>query len=238
MKTPDDLVGLAYRGSDGAVTCVLCDCEMEFEHCGTCGGDGVEDAHEDDPINCSPGEEMPCRECHGKGGFYFCQTTACATHFCTQSQARHPRRGERSDMSLTAYTDISFVNRWTLDSNGELVRFFGWAIAIVSDSRLMAVKQGVEKCEDERTVTMETRAISLARAAWPDAKIVSDCLSATGYDAIAEPNDPFHQIVHFASRDALYTRLVTAGHSFKGRNKTAAAKMSRAIQNSEAAITP
>lgn len=137
---------------------------------------------------------------------------------------------------ITAYTDISFVNRWTVDSNGELVRFFGWAIAIKVDGRLEGVKQGVEPCQDENTVTMESHAISLARAAWPDATIVSDCASAKGYDLLADKNDPFHQIVHFASRDALYTRLVTAGHSFKGRHKTAALKFARSITKLEESV--
>lgn len=91
----EDLTGLAYRGSDGAVTCALCDYEMEWEHCATCGGDGTEDAYEDDPINCAPGEEMTCRECHGRGGFYFCQTSDCKTHFCRRILKAKPVRSSK-----------------------------------------------------------------------------------------------------------------------------------------------
>lgn len=140
---------------------------------------------------------------------------------------------------IHAHTDISFVNRWTADGNGDVVRFFGWAIAIKSDDgRLLAVKQGVEAAIDEDTVKMESRVIAIARAAWPESIIVSDCVSAKGYDQLADKNDPFHLVVHFASRDALYTRLVTAGHSFKGRNKTAALKYARSLQRVEESVAP
>lgn len=99
----DGLIGLGYRGSDGAVTCALCDIEMEWEDCQTCGGDGVEDAYEDDPINCSPGEEMPCRECRGRGGFWWCDNRDCKTHECRRilraKPARPSERGSNAEMS-------------------------------------------------------------------------------------------------------------------------------------------
>ncbi len=140
---------------------------------------------------------------------------------------------------IHAYTDISFVNRWTVDSDGELVRFFGWAIAIKGDDgKLIAVKQGVETVQDECTHNMESRAIAIARAILPDAIIISDCKTAAGYDQLANMDDPFHRIVHFASRDALYTRLVTAGHSFKNRNKIAAIRFAHSLRSVETEVLP
>jgi hypothetical protein len=120
------------------------------------------------------------------------------------------------------------------------VRFFGWAIVVKSsDGRLLGVKQGVCIADTDDTTGMETQAIAFARTTMPGVHtIISDCASAKGYDVLADKDDPFHQIAHFASRDALYTRLVTAGHSFKGRNKTAAEKMARALARVEETVLP
>ena len=137
------------------------------------------------------------------------------------------------------YTDISFVNRWTVDSDGELVRFFGWALAVrTKEGRLAMISQGVEASADESTTRMETRAIEIARAVYPTATIISDCKSAKGYDLLADKHDPFHQIVHYASRDALYTRLVTSGHSFKNRNKQAAIRFAHSMRSVEHEVLP
>lgn len=81
---PPPGVGLAYRGSDGAMTCFLCDCEMEWEECGACGGDGYFDGYEEDPNWYPPGEDVPCSQCGGQGGTYFCQTKECKTVSCTR----------------------------------------------------------------------------------------------------------------------------------------------------------
>ncbi len=74
-----DLLGAMYRGSDGAMTCALCHCEMEWEHCGDCGGEGWNDAYEDDPNYYQPGDTKPCHMCDGRGGSWWCETKDCKT---------------------------------------------------------------------------------------------------------------------------------------------------------------
>lgn len=76
--------GLGYRGSDGAMTCFLCDAEMDWAECSACGGDGFFDGYEEDPINYSPGEDVTCHQCGGEGGDYWCPTEACKTITCTR----------------------------------------------------------------------------------------------------------------------------------------------------------
>lgn len=76
--------GSAYRGSDGAMTCALCDTEMDWEDCSACGGDGYFDGYEEDPNWYAPGEEVPCSQCGGKGGDYWCVTDKCPTITCTR----------------------------------------------------------------------------------------------------------------------------------------------------------
>lgn len=41
--------------------------DAETDVCGMCGGDGVIDAHEDDPSWYEPGETKPCPQCGGAG---------------------------------------------------------------------------------------------------------------------------------------------------------------------------
>lgn len=74
-----DLLGAMYRGSDGAMTCALCHCEMEWEHCGDCGGEGWNDAYEDDPNYYQPEDTKPCHMCDGRGGSWWCETKDCKT---------------------------------------------------------------------------------------------------------------------------------------------------------------
>jgi len=76
--------GWAYRGSDGAMTCALCDCEMEWEDCSACGGEGFFDGYEEDPNWYAPGEDVPCSQCGGSGGDWWCQTKDCKTITCTR----------------------------------------------------------------------------------------------------------------------------------------------------------
>jgi hypothetical protein len=68
-----------YRGSDGAMTCALCDCEMEWYDCSACGGEGGHDGYEDDPLWYNPGDIVPCCQCGGEGGTWWCETTDCKT---------------------------------------------------------------------------------------------------------------------------------------------------------------
>ena len=79
-----DLVGLGYRGSDGAMTCLLCDYEMEWEDCSACGGDGFFDGYEEDPNWYQPGECVDCSQCAGQGGDYWCPNRECKTMVCTR----------------------------------------------------------------------------------------------------------------------------------------------------------
>lgn len=69
----------AYRGSDGAVTCCLCDSETEWRDCDQCGGDGFIELYEDDPINFGPDELGTCPSCSGNGGDHVCTTEKCPT---------------------------------------------------------------------------------------------------------------------------------------------------------------
>ena len=58
---PAGLLGAMYRGSDGAMTCALCHCEMEWVECQA----GCEDGY--DQVDLAP-----CSECGGQGGSWWC----------------------------------------------------------------------------------------------------------------------------------------------------------------------
>lgn len=88
------LVGHAYRGSDGAVTCCLCNYEMEWENCTCCGGDGYFDGYEEDPLWYDPGDDVPCQQCGGRGGDYWCPNSNCATHIAIKIHAQKPSGNE------------------------------------------------------------------------------------------------------------------------------------------------
>jgi len=131
-------------------------------------------------------------------------------------------------MNYFAYTDISFLNRLTPDSDGIPVYMFGWAIVIKTQEGLIGnIESGVETLERPSSVHAEAAAITKARKRWPGAIIMSDCAWAKGWDRLVDKNDPFHQVAHFASRSALYTRLFTAGHAVKGKLNTANKKLER-----------
>lgn len=74
-----DLLGAMYQGSDGAMTCALCNCEMEWGECADCGGEGGHDGYEEDPNWYQPGEISPCGMCSGQGGQWYCETDSCPT---------------------------------------------------------------------------------------------------------------------------------------------------------------
>ena len=81
---PPPGVGLGYRASDGAMTCFLCNTEMDWEECSACGGDGFFDGYEKDPNWYQPGECVDCSQCGGQGGDYWCPTDNCKTMVCTR----------------------------------------------------------------------------------------------------------------------------------------------------------
>ena len=71
--------GTAYRGCDGAVTCVLCHCEMDGDLCDSCCGDGFYDGYDDDPLWYDQGELVTCENCGGRGMLWFCCHQQCPT---------------------------------------------------------------------------------------------------------------------------------------------------------------
>ena len=74
--------GSAYRTPDGMLICCLCQCEMEWEDCSACGGDGFFDGYEEDPNWYQPGECVDCSQCGGEGGAHVCPTRDCKTFTC------------------------------------------------------------------------------------------------------------------------------------------------------------
>lgn len=63
---------------DEAIDSWVCDEHGEIDSpawvpCWSCGGEGGQDAHDDDAINYAPGEEWNgCDECRGNGGWNVC----------------------------------------------------------------------------------------------------------------------------------------------------------------------
>lgn len=72
-------VGLGLEARNGTVYCAACGEEAEWEDCWGCGGEGLVDAYELDPINCIPGEVEDCGDCGGQGGRSYCEHADCAT---------------------------------------------------------------------------------------------------------------------------------------------------------------
>ena len=90
--------GLAYRTPyddpyyGGAVCCLLCHEELDWEPCNSCAGDGYIDGYEDDPINYDPGEDVPCHLCNGEGGQHWGMNRECPTKFVTHIFKSYPSR--------------------------------------------------------------------------------------------------------------------------------------------------
>jgi DnaJ-class molecular chaperone len=53
-----------------ATTCLTCGDELEWEMCQSCGGEGVHDEYDNDPVNGH--EYETCYECKGEGGYLEC----------------------------------------------------------------------------------------------------------------------------------------------------------------------
>lgn len=61
-----------YDADDGPC-CDVCGCELEWDDCSQCSGEGYFDEYEYDAINYAPGEEFtPCCLCLGTGGGWYC----------------------------------------------------------------------------------------------------------------------------------------------------------------------
>jgi len=52
--------------------CPSCGCDLEWEECGRCGGEGWIDVYDDDPLWYDPGDMSPCLQCGGHGGWWVC----------------------------------------------------------------------------------------------------------------------------------------------------------------------
>lgn len=74
-----DLLGAGVEQPDGTVVCAACGYEAEWGECTACGGEGGHDGYEDDPNWYRPGEIVPCCQCDGGGGDWWCENRECAT---------------------------------------------------------------------------------------------------------------------------------------------------------------
>lgn len=72
-------VGVGARTDDGDVICDRCGCECEWSDCYAGCDDGYFDGYEEDPLWYDQGELVPCNECGGHGGSYFCDNKECST---------------------------------------------------------------------------------------------------------------------------------------------------------------
>ena len=52
--------------------CPVCGSDMDWADCDVCGGDGVLDAYEGDPLWYDEGDTEPCYQCGGTGGWWTC----------------------------------------------------------------------------------------------------------------------------------------------------------------------
>ncbi len=74
-----DWLGVGVRHEDGEVTCKLCGYECDWQECYAGCDDGYFDGYEEDPLWYDYGELVPCNECGGHGGSYWCDNKECKT---------------------------------------------------------------------------------------------------------------------------------------------------------------
>lgn len=77
--------------------CARCASSMEFEDCGSCGGEGITgpgELHEQDPLWYDEGDYEICHQCGGAGGWLLCMARA---EWCN----RHPLPGRIEIASST-----------------------------------------------------------------------------------------------------------------------------------------
>jgi hypothetical protein len=74
------LLHTGERQAYGEVICARCGWECEWADCYSGCEDGYYDGYEMDPLWYDFGEMVPCSECRGKGGSYWCENPECATH--------------------------------------------------------------------------------------------------------------------------------------------------------------
>lgn len=70
------LVGKCVTTEFGTI-CALCQNDLDWEHCDSCGGEGGHDGYEDDPLWYQPGDIVECGQCNGEGGGHFGHDDTC-----------------------------------------------------------------------------------------------------------------------------------------------------------------
>jgi len=58
--------------------CPTCGTFLEWTDCDFCGGEGVHEMYEADPLWYRPGDTEPCTQCGGDGGWLMCVNKDCA----------------------------------------------------------------------------------------------------------------------------------------------------------------
>jgi hypothetical protein len=58
-------------------SCERCGEGTDWEDCYQCGGEGLHDDYEDDPLWYEPGDTSTCDICEGKGGWIKCLNSKC-----------------------------------------------------------------------------------------------------------------------------------------------------------------
>ncbi len=61
---------------DESQFCTKCGDPLEWVDCPDCGGDGVREVYEEDPLWYDPGDTEPCNPCLGQGGWWECPNAA------------------------------------------------------------------------------------------------------------------------------------------------------------------
>lgn len=69
------------------MACPHCGAEMDWEDCDQCGGEGVYDAYEIDPMWYEPGDTETCELCGGSRGFWWCANMQCPVKAVTPGVA-------------------------------------------------------------------------------------------------------------------------------------------------------
>lgn len=63
-------------GRDWDCMCARCGSSVMRVRCDSCGGDGVVEVYEEDPLNSDPGDMDRCDTCDGEGGWLVCLSSA------------------------------------------------------------------------------------------------------------------------------------------------------------------
>lgn len=89
--------GRGYEGNEGSVVCAACSCECEWEQCHAGCEDGYFDGYEEDPLWYDEGDLVPCNECGGHGGSWWCINQECKTGEVWNTVKRSPQIPHAND---------------------------------------------------------------------------------------------------------------------------------------------